>query len=950
MEKMKVLILSHFDAKFGPNIFLISPEASDKKEFDQIPSLMDLYSEGYFMHVFGDYKSANYIFNIPSERGRGKVETLLISIVVDMNSDINIELSKELLKGYVNEFQAIEDAHRAFSSGENEYSNAKDKLNAIKNLFDSFYNTIPKESVMYERKDAKILVFGLTQAGKTTMMNSIKKEMSNRTLPTTYIDISKILINNVSIYAYDTPGQLKYRDLWTPYLKNQDGLVFVLDIFDKKHYDDARKILHSIVEMPEMDGLPLLMLFNKVDLVELDIDYLKKEMNIERFSNRPLKCYLTSALNNKNVDKAFFWLSERLGERLYPPPKTELGILFSQWDEMTGPNIIAIHPEGAFEEPDLLAVRCFSISQFIFGGKEFKRISVILPFPHLRAKAAIYFDVVEDDSVRGGYLPLSLVIFYHEKYPRAIIDQFNSFIFERFTDIKKNYLDKESVHNQIKAIHEEILKKLKVVEPTVKALRIAEMRYQSLFMTARDAILIIDRKSGIIVDANNQAEKIIQRPPEIIIGMHVSQLQLEGEKGDFTQKINEQLELDYAPPLEIKIKNPRGKGTPVEVNASEIQMGSQNLIQCIMRDITERKLSEINLRNSEKRYRHLFNNSPFTIILVNSKGMVVDCNPVVEQLLGYPREELIYNRFDQLTFIHPKYLLMLLEGLKDAQVSGGETYTILDAMLNKKDGTSIWTNIQSSQVLISEEKYMQILITDVTKQKEAENALRESQQQYHRLYDRANFYKELFAQDVKNIFKKIQSSIQSYKNDEVIQNKKEPIEILEHIREYSISGSKLVSNVRKLALIEDAQLSLERIELTLFLDRAIKNIQSGFPDKKIHIKIFPPNKKFYIRANEILLDVFDNVLINVIEYNLYPEIKINILITREYKDQTEHLRIEFSDKGVDMHQEPLEAGSTKKEFRGMLLGLTFVDQIISSLNGEFMVKGSNFVIILPEAK
>ncbi|MFX1275800.1 MAG: PAS domain S-box protein [Promethearchaeota archaeon] len=947
---MKVLLLSHFNAKFGPLIFMMAPETSNKEEFDQIPSLMDLYSEGYFMHVFGDFKSANYIFNIPSERGRGKVETLLISIVVDMDSDINLEMSKELLEGFVSEFQAIEDSYKAFLVDRLEYADAEDKLQEVKNLFDSFYKTIPKESVMYERKDAKILVFGLSQAGKTTIMNSIRKEMSNRTLPTTYIDISKIVINNISMYAYDTPGQVKYRDLWTPYLKNQDGLVFVLDIYDKKQYYDARKILHNIVEMPEMEGLPLLVLFNKMDLIELDINDLKNEMEVEKLSNRPLKCFLTSALTNKNVDKAFFWFSERLGERLYPPPKTELGIILSRWDESTGPNIIAVYPKDAFEEPDVLAIRCFSISQFVFGGKEFKRISVILPFTHLRAKAAIYFDVVEDESVRGGFLPLSLVIFFHEKFPRAIIDQFNSFIFEKFTEILTKYKDDESVHNQLEAIHEEILKKLKVVEPTVKALRIAEMRYQSLFMTARDAILIIDRKSGIIVDANNQAEKIIQRPPEDIIGMHVSQLQLEGEKNDFTQKLYHQLELEYAPPLELKIKNPRGKGTPVEINASEIQMGGQNLIQCIMRDVTERKLAEIKLKNSENKYRHLFSNSPFSIILVNSKGLVVDCNPAIEQLLGYRREELIYSRFDQLALIHPKYLLMLIEGLKDAKKSGGETYTILDAMLNKKDGTSIWANIQSSQVQISEEKYIQIIIQDVTKQKEAENALRESQQQYHRLYDRANFYKELFAQDVKNIFKRIQSSIQSFKLDEKTKKKKEATDILDLIRDHSISGSKLVSNVRKLALIEDAQLSLERIEVNLLLDKAIKSIQSGFQDKDIDIKIFPPNKKFYIRANEILLDVFDNVLINVIEYNINPTIEIYILISREHKNNDEYLRIEFSDKTIDTHQVQKEREGMVKQSRGMLLGLTFVDQIISSLNGEFMVKDSNFIIILPEAK
>ena len=120
-----------------------------------------------------------------------------------------------------------------------------------------------------------------------------------------------------------------------------------------------------------------------------------------------------------------------------------------------------------------------------------------------------------------------------------------------------------------------------------------------------------------------------------------------------------------------------------------------------MRDITERKLAEIKLKNSENKYRHLFSNSPFSIILVNAKGNVVDCNPAIEQLLGYKRDEIIDKRFDKLSLIHPKYLLMLLEGLKDAQKGGGDTYTIMDAMLNKKDHTSIWANVQSSQVEIS---------------------------------------------------------------------------------------------------------------------------------------------------------------------------------------------------------------------------------------------------------
>ena len=58
----------------------------------------------------------------------------------------------------------------------------------------------------------------------------------------------------------------------------------------------------------------------------------------------------------------------------------------------------------------------------------------------------------------------------------------------------------------------------------------------------------------------------------------------------------------------------------------------------ISRDITERKLAENKLRNSENKYRHLFTSSPLAIILIDSKGIVVDCNPAVKQLLGYKKE------------------------------------------------------------------------------------------------------------------------------------------------------------------------------------------------------------------------------------------------------------------------------------------------------------------------
>ena len=81
---MKKIILSHFHPTYGPKILLKAPESLNESEFYHLPALMDLYNEGFFIHTFGNYKSANYIFNIPNKGARGSIELLLVSIIFDI--------------------------------------------------------------------------------------------------------------------------------------------------------------------------------------------------------------------------------------------------------------------------------------------------------------------------------------------------------------------------------------------------------------------------------------------------------------------------------------------------------------------------------------------------------------------------------------------------------------------------------------------------------------------------------------------------------------------------------------------------------------------------------------------------------------------------------------------------------------------------------------------------
>ncbi len=720
---MIVITLSHLKPFFRPYIFLKIPDSVEKDKLSQIPFLMQMYDTGFFKHLFGTFKTANLLFEIPSEYSRTNKEQLLISIIIDKKDKFNTELTQKLLEEFVKEFKKIESAFKAFYIDSQVYKGDMDKYNKVKNLLDTFYITFPKKDVIFEQKEANVLVFGLYLAGKTTLIRCRRKSISKTIFPTISVDISRILVNNVSLLTYDTPGQSKFKEIWKPYLKNQDGLIFVLDITDKIKFPDAFALLNEIAGHPELKELPLLILFNKIDLEKPDtneINDLINAMDLEKLGKRPIKYFLTSGIKNINVDEAFNWLSLKLSERLETyVPRSEVGIIFCRWDENLGVKIEFAYPEDAFEDPELISIKSFSVSQFFIAGAELKQRSVILPFPHLNSYAAVYFDYIPDESIRGGLLPLCLIVYYNENFPKEIISHFNNYIYELFDNIKNNYHDKSNIINLIKSAQNAIINQIEQFRPSIETLKLAELRYEALFRAARDAILIIDRRSGIIIDANKQAEKLFQLPFEDFIALHSSQLLTDDISVDFYERIIIQIENPV--PLITNIISISGNLVPVEISVNEIKVGQQLLVQCIIRDISKRIETERKLWESENKYRHLFQDSPFSILLIDSKGVVVDCNPAFEISLGYKKGELIGKKFVELSLIQEDYLINLLNRFKKDKKD--RIFSPIEIQLYKKDGSLIWALMQTSIVKIENQTYHQTICQEITEKKKIEQDL-----------------------------------------------------------------------------------------------------------------------------------------------------------------------------------------------------------------------------------
>jgi PAS domain S-box-containing protein len=144
-------------------------------------------------------------------------------------------------------------------------------------------------------------------------------------------------------------------------------------------------------------------------------------------------------------------------------------------------------------------------------------------------------------------------------------------------------------------------------------------------------------------------------------------------------------------------------------------------------DVTERKQTEESLRESEQRYRKLFEANLVGVYLTTPDGTILDCNEAMMKMLGYDSREEIFQHHSSDFYADPKFrreLIRLLE--KDGIVPGRE------ARLRRKDG-SVLHALGSAVLLTNEqtgEPYIQGVAVDISKRKEFERALRESEQRF----------------------------------------------------------------------------------------------------------------------------------------------------------------------------------------------------------------------------
>ena len=162
---------------------------------------------------------------------------------------------------------------------------------------------------LFIKKGARIFIFGLEGAGKTSILYWFEYGKIVKTIPTIGFNVETFNYKGLDLYNLDGIGQDKKRALWRQYHQNTDGIIFVVDSNDPDTIGYAAEELEMLLAEPELEKCPVLIMANKQDFKgALSPEIIEDKMGMKRYEGRTYHVEGTSVVTGKGLKEALKWL------------------------------------------------------------------------------------------------------------------------------------------------------------------------------------------------------------------------------------------------------------------------------------------------------------------------------------------------------------------------------------------------------------------------------------------------------------------------------------------------------------------------------------------------------------------------------------------------------------------------------------------------------------------
>lgn len=259
----------------------------------------------------------------------------------------------------------------------------------------------------------------------------------------------------------------------------------------------------------------------------------------------------------------------------------------------------------------------------------------------------------------------------------------------------------------------------------------AEDNFSALMDAAVDAIVLIGER-GDITRFNNSAERLFGYSSTEVLGKNISYLMPEPYRSGHDSYLQHYKNTGEKQIIgigrEVLAQRKDGSTFPIDLTVGEFRRGLEHGFVGILRDITERKRQEQQLRTYSEELRLIFENAPTAILITDLRGQILNANRSCCTLLGYSREELSRLRHSDL--VYPDDRAKNVRELISL-ISNGESFS-RELRYTRGDGVILYT-LQYAAVARDDTQTPQVMICEIVDRSDLVEATRDANDLRERL-------------------------------------------------------------------------------------------------------------------------------------------------------------------------------------------------------------------------
>ena len=492
------------------------------------------------------------------------------------------------------------------------------------------------------------------------------------------------------------------------------------------------------------------------------------------------------------------------------------------------------------------------------------------------------------------------------------------------------------------------------------SLAFSEAKIKAMLETATDGIINMNAK-GCVETMNSAAERIFGYPKDQVIGRDVSMLMPEPfakQHGDYvTRYLRTGEKRIIGIGREISGLRSDGSEFPMELSVSEVEFAGEPCFTGIVRDISARKRTEEQLRQSQEQLHLTFENAPIGIVTCDLNCRIINANRASTQIVGYAREQLIGMAFTDL--VHPAERENCLDFAKKAKHNQQGSTTLAQRWLHKNG--NLVSGILHLGMIHNEEGIQDRFVLQMEDNTEQLNAENEARQLRDRIAHVARI--TTLGEMVAGIAHEINQPLAAIVNyteasQRLLRNESaNPDDLLHAMKQASAQAhraAKVLQRLRDFAKMRSIRRETVNPNSLVRDVVALAKLENPAPRSAITLELekhLPPIEADAIQIQQVILNLIRNGIDAMQEAGTLEQ----NLIIRTVNEPDEFIRIEVIDWGPGVDEADADQifdpfFSTKGS--GMGLGLSICRSIARSHGGQLDFKnnpdqGATFYLRLP---